>query len=124
MVSLTNEKSPYSITFRQKLTDIPDTKAKKVHISAWVKYLDTVDVKTKTALVISIDNTSESKNMQWTGLSIEKLIQIVPNQWQQITFDYIIPEMNLTGNESISICFWNQSKTSLMVDDFEVSFKP
>ena len=118
MVSLINEQNPYSVIFHHKLIELPDTSAKKISISAWVNYSDTVGA--KAVLVISID--ADGKNLAWLGTPVEKMSKIIPNQWTLVTTEYTIPKMTLTGNENLGICFWNQSKANIMVDDFEVKF--
>jgi hypothetical protein len=121
MVSLVDENQPYSITFNQKLINLPDTSAKKMTVSAWIYYPDTLNV--KVILAISMNNTAEGKNIAWLGTPVEKIAKIIPNQWVQVTLEYVIPNMKLTGNEEIGACFWNQSKVPIMVDDLEVKFE-
>lgn len=114
---LTNESNPYSTSLSLKFKEIDLYKPKKIKSSVWCYVTDTA---TNAEFCLQIKTpTGEFKH--WKTTPINKQVTKT-NTWTKLDIVSEIEKSMYAADNEISIYFWNQGKSEIFVDDFEVEF--
>jgi hypothetical protein len=115
-VSLTDTVNQYSLTLKQKLSDVTKTGADKASVHVWVKPMG---ASPKACLIVSVD--APDKNYMWQCLPVESIAKEA-NKWTEIAYKVKLPA-DAPENAHVSVYIWNTSKEQLLIDDMEVRFE-
>ena len=105
----------YSLTFREKLSEVREIEANTINAKAWVRLISPA---AKGGLVISVDDNG--KNLLWQMLPLESVIT-KPGEWEIVKYKVALPA-DAPSTAVVSTYFWNQGKEEIHIDDMEVEF--
>lgn len=113
--SVTDSSWVYSLTFREKVSELEKVNARKASVKAWVKFKS---LAAKGGLVLSIDDNG--KSLQWELLPLES---VVKNEgvWKEVKLDVMLKK-DIPPTAVVSVYMWNTSKEEIMLDDMQVKF--
>jgi hypothetical protein len=114
-VSHTDSAFPYSLTLREKWSDLRKAGVKKVSSKAWVKF---VSMSAKGGLVVSVED--QGKALVWEMLPLDSIVK-KEGEWTQVKLDIPL-KSDLPPGSVISAYVWNTSKDTILIDDMEVRF--
>lgn len=114
-VSVIDSTNSFSLAFHKKIQDISEEKIKSVTFSYWI-FVSDLNAKGKT--VLGVDD--EGKLIDWQGRIFQDRVS-EPNKWVQISETFTIPD-KVEPKDILSLCVWNESKSEILVDDFQVTF--
>jgi hypothetical protein len=109
----------YSPGFSIKFNEM--TKKDYAWVRATAYVYPTADIVGQDALLV-ITCLHRNKQYKYRGVRIsEKKFNVIPNQWNKVTMDYITPEVR-SVLDRVSVYFWYRGKANFYVDDilFEV----
>ncbi len=111
-----SENVEYGISFIKLFKDLPSyTAIQKITVD--IKSYSTKKIN-DAILVLSIDNTKDSKNILWIG---QPLLFDPLKQWNNNSFSYDIKPEYLNPDFKISIYAWNKTKEEFFVDDLIIN---
>ena len=107
---IVNDKHPYSITFKKRVSELPALNSVKVSLKALT------EKESQAALVISIDRGNESlfRNVHYFSGDI-----MDENEWFEVLESVKIPEIK-DDKAVLKVYVWNPSGTNTFVDDIRI----
>ena len=118
-VSVMDSISLYSVGLKRRVGDIQADSIQKIKVTvnAWVYMLHPA---IKSLLVFSVDD--KSQNIYWTATGLDTQVKEA-RKWTPVTATFDMPK-NAMPDHNMATYFWNNNKAdSILVDDFEVTFK-
>lgn len=108
--------SEYSATFNFPLDELKKSPETGLRIQAKV-YLK-IPTANKAKLVISLENAEGA--YLWQAQDLNKFLKLY-GQWLPVEYTLDVPKTGLKPNSRLKIYVWNEDKTELWMDDFEVN---
>lgn len=108
--------SEYSATFNFPLDELkkgPEL-GLRIQASAYLK----ISAATKAKLVIALENTEGA--YLWQAQDLNKFLKVY-GQWLPVEYTLDVPQTGIKPNSRLKIYVWNEDKTEIGVDDFEVN---
>ena len=107
---------PYSPYIEAKYSDLTEKDHVWVRISAYV-YPVSQDIENN---MFSMYASFHHKGLNYKYRTLEaKEMNLIPNEWNKIVFDYLTPEVRTT-DDKIRALIWYRGESRLLVDDFKV----
>lgn len=108
--------SEFSATFNFPLDSLKKSPESGLRIQAKV-YLNAPGAN-KAKLVISLENADGA--YYWQAQDLNKFLKVY-GQWLPVEFAVDVPQTGIKPNSRLKIYVWNEDKTEMGVDDFEVN---
>jgi hypothetical protein len=107
----------FSPVWSASLSSLEAAGALKIRYSfkAWAEAFPTEGYK---AAKLVIEITSEGKQAEWTGTSVQPLMTSV-GQWQEVAVEYPLPKKR-HPDDTINIYLWNENDDPIWIDDLKV----
>ncbi|PJB58416.1 MAG: hypothetical protein CO098_08765, partial [Bacteroidetes bacterium CG_4_9_14_3_um_filter_41_19] len=109
----------FSPAFKIKYKDINCEEYAWFRISVWVYPVYPLN-ETSTSLIVSFQHKGD--NYKYRGIDLNKpeiAEQLILNQWNKITMDYLTPEVR-SKNDNLIVYVWNRGKKSIYFDDMTI----
>jgi hypothetical protein len=113
-VCQTSNRSPYSITFKSRISEITQKPILRAQISAWV-YAYSTDV--KGSIVCAIDSSPGKGYIYFADNFSEKIQK--KNTWTKVSSEFYFPKV-YTPDFIFSAYLWNAGTKEIFVDDMEI----
>ena len=122
----------YSFLMNSNIEFSPDYKIAYHKIThkdyAWLRYtvwIFPTNATTAASLVISFQHKDKNYKYKTIDLDSPQLKdQMVMNQWNKISIDYLTPEVRST-NDNLIVYIWNRGKSDFYIDDIKIElFEP
>ena len=106
----------FSNTINKKFEDITKKDHAWIKISLWVYPTENWE-ESKLSLIATFQYKEE--NYKYSGIGLEELDNIIPNQWNKVEMDYLTPEVRT--NEDVFYTYaWLQGNEGLFIDDLSI----
>lgn len=114
-VSVTDTASVYSLTLREKLSEVRKVNASNVVVRAWIKFKS---MAAKGGMVVAVEENG--KALQWELLPLESIVKKA-GEWTEVRYNVAL-KSDLPDGAVVSVYMWNTSREEMLLDDMEVRF--
>ena len=109
----------FSPSFKIKYKELTSQEYAWIRVSVWVYPVHSLDL-TASSLIVSFQH--KGKNYKYRGIDFEKpeiASQLKLNQWNEISMDYLTPEVR-SQNDNLIVYLWNRGKQDIYFDDLTI----